>query len=268
MILADLLEHGSLYALTGAFAGLMSGILGIGGGMIVVPALVYIFHQTNLIPSDIEMHVAAGSSLAIMIFTAMASVRAHHRQSEILWHIYNLLWPGIIAGTICGGILADLLPTHLLKILFGIFLLIISFKMLSNINVSHPHHFPGLWINRVVSYLIGLKSGLLGIGGGALILPYLSYCGVDIKKIPAISALCTLTVAMIGTITFVITGSNESGLPEYCTGYVYWPAVVWVAIPSVIFAPFGAHLTYTLPVKHLKYGFIAILFVVAIDLLF
>ncbi|KTC64834.1 permease [Legionella adelaidensis] len=268
MIITNLLEHGSMYALTGAFAGFMAGILGIGGGMIVVPALVYIFHQTHVIPNFAEMHVAAGSSLAIMIFTAQASVRAHQRQGEVLWGIYHQVWPGIIVGTIAGAIVADLLPTHWLKILFGIFLLIIGFKMLVNIHVTHPQRFPGTWINRLISFLIGLKSGLLGIGGGALILPYLTYCGVDPKKIPAVSALCTLTVAMIGTITFAITGSDEMGLPAYCTGYIYWPAVIWVAIPSVLFAPIGAQLTYSLPVKQLKYGFTAILFIAGLDMMF
>ena len=268
MIIASLVEHGVVYALTGAFAGLIAGVLGIGGGMIVVPALLYIFNQTHAIPASMSMHVAAGSSLAIMIFTAQSSARAHHRQGEILWNIYSLLWPGIIVGTITGAIVADILPTHWLKILFGIFLIVIAINMLTNIHVTHPHRFPGNLINRLISFIIGFKSGLLGIGGGALIIPYLSYCGVETQKIPAISALCTLTVAMIGTIVFMITGSNEVGLPSYCTGYIYWPAVIWVAIPSVLFAPIGAHLTYTLPVKQLRYGFTAVLLIAGIDLLF
>lgn len=267
-ILTALMDNGAIFALTGAFAGFMAGVLGIGGGMIVVPALAFIFHHSQIIPDALEMHVAAGSSLAIMIFTAQASVRAHRKTGEILWPIYHRLWPGILFGTISGAIIADLLPTDWLKIIFGIFLLIIAFKMLANIHVDHPHHVPSIWVDRLISYLIGFKSGLLGIGGGALIVPYLNYCGVNTYKIPAVSSLCTLTVAMIGTIAFIVTGSNEVGLPEFCSGYVYWPAVIWVAIPSMLFAPIGAQITYALPVQQLKYGFTAILFIAALDLIF
>lgn len=268
MILTSIIENGAVYAMTGAFAGFMAGVLGIGGGMIVVPALVYIFHHSQITPASMEMHLAAGSSLAIMIFTAQASVRSHHHQGGILWHIYKPLWPGLIIGTICGAIIAACLPTHWLKILFGLFLLAIAIKMAANIHTTHPHRFPSKWINRAVSFLIGLKSGILGIGGGAVIIPYLNYCGIDVKKIPALSSLCTLTVATVGTLAFIITGSHQAGLPFYSTGYVYWTAVVWVAIPSVLFAPIGARLTYILPVQQLKYGFTAILLIAAIDLLF
>ncbi|WP_133130164.1 sulfite exporter TauE/SafE family protein [Legionella yabuuchiae] len=267
MILSSLVEHGTAYALTGAFTGFMSGILGIGGGMIVVPALLYIFHYTHVVPAEVEMHVASGTSLAIMIFTAMSTIRAHHRQGEILWGIYHRLWPGIILGTIVGALLADQLSTNVLKMIFGIFLLFVGFKMLADVHVERPQRMPSNKITGIVSSLIGLLSGLLGVGGGTLVIPYLNFCGINTRKIPAISALCTLAVSMIGTIVFIITGSNEPGLPSFSTGYVYWPAVIWVAIPSILFAPIGAHLTYTLPVQQLKYGLVAILLMAGLDLL-
>jgi uncharacterized membrane protein YfcA len=267
MIFVSAMEHGTIYAMTGAFAGLLAGALGIGGGMIVVPALLYIFHNTQIIPAEIEMHVAAGSSLAIMIFTSQASVRAHYQQGEILWPLYHRLWPGIIIGVIAGAIIADVLSTQWLKIIFGIFLLIVGLYMLLNFQITKAQRTPKSWVNAIVSCLIGFKSGLLGIGGGALIIPYLTYCGVEVRKIPSLSSLCTLTVAIVGTIACSITGSNEPGLPQFCTGYVYWPAVIWVAIPSVLFAPVGAHITYALPVQQLKYGFTVILLMTGVDLL-
>lgn len=267
MIISSLVDHGTAYALTGAFTGLMAGSLGIGGGLIVVPALVYIFHYAGVIDPSIEMHVAAGSSLAIMVFTAMASVRAHQKQGEILWSVYHRLWPGIILGTILGALLADQFSTSVLKAIFGLFLLSVAIKMLANVDIDHPHRMPKNWISSTVSVIVGLFSGLLGIGGGTLIIPYLSYGGVPTRKIPAVSALCTLTVSMIGAVLFMITGSDEANLPTYNTGYVYWPAVIWVAIPSILFAPVGAHLTYVLPEKQLKYGLIVILMLAAIDML-
>ena len=267
MIFLSAMEHGTLFALTGAFAGLIAGILGIGGGMIVVPCLLYIFHLIQAIPTPIEMHMAAGTSLAIMIFTSQASIRAHYRQGDILWSTFMPLWPGIVLGAISGAVLADFVSSTALKIIFGIVLLLIGLNMLVNVKITYAKRFPAPWINRLFSYFMGLKSGFLGIGGGAVIIPYLNYCGVDTHKIPAVSSLCTFTVAVVGTITCMITGSNEPGLPPFATGYVYWPAVIWVAIPSMLFAPVGAQVSYALPIQQLKYGFTAILLIAAIDLL-
>lgn len=267
MIISSLVEHGTAFALIGAFTGFMSGILGIGGGMIVVPALAYMFHYSDKIPPDYQMHVAAGCSLAIMIFTAMSTIRAHQKKGELLWSLYHLLWPGIILGTIIGALLADLLPTEVLKIIFGGFLIIISIKMLSDVHVEHLERMPGKKVTAAISSFIGMLSGMLGVGGGTLIIPFLNMCGVETRKIPGISALCTLTVAMVGSVLFMITGANASGMPSFSTGYIYWPAVLWVAIPSVLFAPVGAHMTYAVPVKQLKYGMVAILMIAGIDML-
>ena len=267
MIFLAVMGHGTIFALTGAFAGLIAGVVGIGGGIIVVPALYYAFHQMQEIPLIYEMHMASGTSLAIMIFTSQASIRAHRRQGAIQWPIFYRLWPGIVTGTILGAIFAGFLPTSILKFIFGIVLLLIAINMLIHVQINYPRRFPRGWVNYVVSLLIGFKSGLLGIGGGTVIIPYLNYCGMDTHRIPGVSSLCTFTVAIIGTIAFIITGSQEAGLPSFCTGYVYWPAVIWVAIPSVLFAPVGAHLTYALPVQQLKYGFTAILLIAAMDLL-
>lgn len=262
-----ILEQALVYGGTGCIVGLIAGVLGIGGGMIIVPALLYIFQHTQQVPETMVMHFAAGTSLTIMIFTAQASVRAHVRRGGVLWSAFYKLRTGIIVGAILGAILADRLPTHWLKIILGIFLLLIALEMIFNPNVPHRDDFPAPWINRLVSTLIGFKSGLLGIGGGALIIPYLTYSGVERRQTVAVSAMCTLVVGIIGAIAFMITGSLEGGMPAYATGYVYWPAVFWVAIPSMLVAPVGARLTYSLPVRHLKYGFIVVLLIAAFQLL-
>tara|TARA_Y100000588_G_C14225886_1_gene913119 strand:+ start:162 stop:968 length:807 start_codon:yes stop_codon:yes gene_type:complete len=267
MIVSSLIEHGTAYALIGAFTGFMSGVLGIGGGMIVVPALVYVFHHNHQVPQHYLMHVAAGCSLAIMIFTAMSSIRAHQKKGELLWSIYNMLWPGILIGTVLGALVADLLPTNVLKVIFGGFLILISIKMLFDVHVERIKKLPGNKVTLAISSFVGLLSGMLGVGGGTLIIPFLNMCGVETRKIPGVSALCTLTVAMVGSILFMITGADVSNMPSFSTGYIYWPAVLWVSIPSVLFAPIGAQMTYTLPVNQLKYGMIAILMIAGIDML-
>lgn len=266
-MMMELVQNGAVYALTGAFAGLMAGLLGIGGGMVVVPALAFIFQHHHLVPETMTMHFAAGTSLMVMVVTSQSAVRAHYRLGEILWPIFNRLWPGLVVGTILGALIADQIPSYGLRIIFGLFLLYVSYKMFMGRHRIHSRQFPKPWINNLVSCVIGFKSGLLGIGGGALTVPYLTYCGINIRKITPISSLCTMTVAIIGSFAFMITGSNEIGIPAYASGYVYWPAAIWVAIPSAMFAPIGARLTYSLPVNKLKNGFIVFLLLTAIDML-
>ncbi|EHL29228.1 sulfite exporter TauE/SafE family protein [Legionella drancourtii] len=268
MITAALILHGMIYAFIGAFAGLMAGILGIGGGLVVVPGLLFVFQKTQIIPMAIAMHVAAGTSLAVMIITSQASLRAHYQLGDIRWSVYNRLWPGIIIGTISGAIAAQWVPTYWLQIIFAFFLLGVALKMLMDAKITHSEKSPKPWINHLVSFFIGFKSGLLGIGGGLLIIPYLIYCGVEIRKIAAVSSLCTLTVALIGSMVFMVTGYHETVAIPYTTGYVYWPAVLLVATFSSVTAPIGAKLNYIVPVQQLKYGFIVILVLTALKMLF
>lgn len=255
-----------LYILAGALTGLMSGILGIGGGIIVVPALLFIFDINGIVSADLAMHMAAGTSLAVILFTSFASVQAHNKIEPLLWGVYRNLWPGIVLGTISGAILASMLSTKVLRIMFALFLLFIAYKMIMSAKRDGEGQFPSTWINRLVSFLIGLKSGLLGVGGGVLIIPYLTYCGVDPRRIAGVSSLCTMTIASIGTLTFMVL-SQSMVRPDYSTGYVYWPAVFWVAIFSMIAAPFGAKLSYVIPVKGLRYLFVCVLLITVLGLL-
>lgn len=268
MTFAELVLHGSIYAFIGIFAGLMAGTLGIGGGIIVVPGLVLLFQLNQVIPEALLMQVAAGTSLATMIFTSVAALRAHHDMGTILWPVFNKLWPGIVLGVIVGALLAQVIPTHWLKLILAVFLLFVAFKMLMDNHAHRKVRFPPDWINRLISFLIGSKSGLLGIGGGSLIVPYLSYCGVDLRKIPPVSNLCTFIVGVLGALSFMLTGYKEMMAIPYATGYIYWPAVLLIAIPSSLIAPFGAKLNYILPVKQLKYAFIVILLLTALKMFF
>lgn len=262
-----LLINGVIYIIIGAFAGIMSGSLGVGGGIIVVPGLVYIFQHSQVIPADVIMHVAAGCSLTVMIFTSYASLKAHNKMDEILLPAFKKLAPGLVLGTVLGSVMASFIPTYLLKIIFGLFLIGVAIKMFLDVQVSHTDKFPGYWFNTLISSGIGSVSGLLGVGGGVIIIPYLTYCGVPVRKIAAVSNLGTFVVGIAGTIMFMITGTFEMPKISYSLGYIYWPAVLGVAIPSSLIAPYGAKLNYILPVKYLKYGFIVILFITAIHML-
>ncbi|KTD76374.1 sulfite exporter TauE/SafE family protein [Legionella waltersii] len=255
------------YMLIGLFAGVMSGSLGIGGGIIVVPGLVTVFQQFNIIPEDSIMHVAAGCSLAAMILSAMASLRAHIKVDDILWAVFKRLWPGILIGTILGSILASFIDTEWLEIIFGLFLICIAIKLFIDVHATHDERFPRTWVNHFICSSIGGLSGLLGVGGGVMIIPYLTYCGVAVRKISAVSSLCVLVVGFIGSTMFMLTGAYEMKHIPYSTGFIYWPAVLGVAIPSSLIAPYGAKLNYILPIKYLRYGFIVVLIVTATHML-
>ncbi|MCX7115238.1 MAG: sulfite exporter TauE/SafE family protein [Gammaproteobacteria bacterium] len=256
-----------LYILAGALTGILSGVLGIGGGIIVVPALLFIFEMEPGIPDAISMHMAAGSSLAVMLFTSFAAVLAHYRLEPILWWVYQRLWLGIVLGTVFGVLMATQLPTGWLRILFAFFLLFIAYKMVMHKEsiVQKEVSFPSDWVGRLVTFFIGVQSGLLGIGGSVLIIPYLTYCGIEPRRIVPVSSLCTLTVAWIGTATFILS-RNEAVTTHYATGYIYWPAVMWVALSSMLFAPLGAKLSYQLPIQLTRYLFVGILLVTSVGL--
>ena len=259
--------HCLTYVFTGTVTGLAAGLFGIGGGLLVVPALLYLFEHMHTIPAPMMMQFAAGTSLAIMIFTAASAVYAHMKKGNILWHTFQRLWPGIVIGTLVGAYCSHLLPTLFLKKILGIMLLVALVNMIYHLKATPLARTINRFVDYGVGLSIGLLSGLIGIGGGVLIIPYLSYCGIDLRKISAVSIACTLLVALIGTGSFMLTGFGESGLPAYTTGYIYWPAVLWITIPSILMAPIGARLTYTLPLQQLKYAFSLLLLLIAIKLL-
>lgn len=269
MILSAVFYNSLIYVGAGIFAGLVSGLMGVGGGMVVVPALAFLFQKNPAIPAEYIMPMAIGTSLAVMVVTAQSTIRFHYKKGNIVWPIYKRLAPGIGLGTVCGALLTDKLPTGILKLLFALFLIFIALKMLFDMHqkILPKHQFPKPYNNQIISFFIGCQSGLLGVGGGALIIPYLNYCGMDLKKITPIAALCTITVAVIGTLAFISIGAFKINLPPHSSGFVYWPAVLGIAIPSSFLAPFGARLTYVLPVRYLKYFFIVLMLATTMELL-
>lgn len=259
----------SLFIGTGAFAGFMSGLLGIGGGVIIVPALLFIFHKIPHISTESIMHLAIGTSLAIVLITAKVAVYAHHRIGQgILWSVFRsmLLYLGL--GTISGCITANHLSTEILESLFALFLFSIATKLFFDRHKPSKSRTVNPPLHRIISFFIGFLSGLFGIGGGILIVPYLAYTGVDLRKIAAISSLSTLTVASVGSLSYIIAGLSHAGLPAYSSGYIFWPAVIATAIPSALTAPLGAKLSYVLPIKHLRYVFILFIIFTALNLVF
>lgn len=256
-----------VYILAGAFAGTLSGLVGIGGGLIVVPTLVTIFEEIGF-PHEMIMQLAAGTSLAVMMVTTSTSLRTHSHLGTDIWSIFKTLLPGIFVGTICGATIADILQSDTIKIIFGIILIVAAFRAFFGQTKPGGHNLPPTWVNVLVGFSIGTLSGLLGIGGGLLLAPFLFHCNVNVRQAVAISAACGLVVSIVGTVSYMITGLNEPNDLEWVTGYIYWPAFLGIAMATPIFARIGAKLSHKMPIDKLRKLFAFFMLIAAAKMLF
>lgn len=254
------------YALLGGVAGVLAGMLGIGGGLIIVPVLLFIFHLQSF-PQEVTMHLAVASSLASIVFTSVSSAWSHHRRGAVLWSHVVPLAPGILFGAAAGAMLADRLSGSLLRALFGVFECLVAVQLAWGRNPAPHRQLPGFPGMSGAGAVIGALSSLFGIGGGTMTVPFLVWCNVNIRNAVATSAACGIPLAVSGTITMIAAGWGHPGLPPGATGYVYWPAAVAIAVTSVLAAPFGARLAHTLPITVLQRIFAAFLLLVGIRLL-
>jgi uncharacterized membrane protein YfcA len=249
------------YLLVGGIAGLLAGLLGIGGGLIIVPSLVWLYLANGVDPS-VAVHLAVGTSLATIIITAISSVRAHHKRGAVRWHLVARLAPGIVSGAWVGAAVADLLPTWWLQRVFAIFVILVGVQMTLGAKTEAHRDLPGLPGMSLAGGLIGMVSAIVGIGGGTMTVPFLNWCSINMREAVATSAACGMPIALAGTLGFIVAGWGEPALPSGSTGYVYWPAFLGIVASSYLFAPLGAKLAHTLPLPALKRVFAVLLFVV------
>lgn len=253
------------YLATGLASGLLAGLFGLGGGVILVPALIWVFGHTGL-ATDWIPHLAVGTSLATIIGTGAASARAHHRRGAVRWDLFRHLAPGIVLGAWLGAALAGLLPELWLKRIFAVFLVYVGMRMLLVRGVPAARALPGRLGLGLTGGAIGALSALVGIGGGTMTVPFLTRSGLDLRRAVATSAACGLPIAVAGAIGFVVIGWGREGLPVGATGFVYWPAVLVVLLASIPAAPLGARLAHGLPLAMLRRLFALLLLAVALRL--
>lgn len=254
------------YLGVGIGAGILAGLFGVGGGLIIVPVLVFLF-QAQGINSQIIVHLAIGTSLATIIMTSLSSVYAHHQRQAVLWHLVSQLTPGIVLGTWLGAKIVNFLPTHTLKTIFGVFELLIAIKVGFDLHANPARQLPKQSVLILIGAIIGFISGIIGIGGGVLTVPFLTWCNIPLRNAIATSAACGLPISVAGSLGFIVTGWGMSLLPPYSIGYIYLPALFGVAAASVITAPFGARLAHTLPTKLLKKLLMLLLIMLGIRML-
>jgi uncharacterized membrane protein YfcA len=249
------------YLLTGAVAGLMAGLLGIGGGLVIVPALALLFGARDMMGAHL-MHVAVGTSLATIVPTSIASLLAHHRRASVLWPVVRTLAPGIILGALAGAALARSVSSSGLALFFGMFELGVALQLWFGVRPAAHRTLPGPAGMNAAGGIIGSLSALLGIGGGTLTTPFLLWNGVDIRHAIGTSAACGLPIAVAGATGFAVSGSNAMAQLDWSTGFVYWPAAGMIVLASVPAAPLGARLAHWLP-RHLLARLFALFLLVA-----
>ena len=235
----------------GMFSGAIAGLLGVGGGLIIVPVLAVVY-ALNGFAGEHVMQLAVGTSLATIAFTSLSSSWAHHRHGAVDWPVMLQLSLGIAAGGWLGGFLATWIGGALLSGLFGLFELGVAAQIAFGRPPAPHRRPPGAGRNAGAGGVIGLVSALLGIGGGTLTVPWLVWHNIDIRRAVATSAACGLPIALVGALGFVLAGWQQPGLPAGATGYVYWPAAGLVSVASVASAPLGARLAHRLPRQRLK----------------
>jgi uncharacterized protein len=254
------------FLLVGAFAGGVAGLLGLGGGTVVVPALALIFYHQG-VPHDVIFHLAVGTSFAIMIVTTGVSAWTRAKQNNVLWPVVRRLLPGMVIGVALGALLASHLSTNVLKICFSAFLLIVALRMFFNIQPKTALDIPANKILFFISTFIGVVSGLLGIGVGSVTVPYLTRHNIEMKFASGVASACTVPLATVGAASFIIIGWHLSAI-NHNIGYVDWLAFLLVSPTSVITAMLAVKFSARLKTKWLKRIFALFLLVVAAGLIF
>jgi hypothetical protein len=253
------------YLLIGAIAGLMAGLLGVGGGIVVVPALAWLFAQHGF-ASEALMHYAVGTSLAVIIPTSLSSLLAHQRLGSVNWPVARLMIPGILLGALVGAWLAKQVSSTHLSQFFGVFMLLIAVKFIIGVNARHGRALPGAPGLGIAGCVIGLLSALLGIGGGSLTVPFLLWGRENIRIAIGTAATLGFPLAIAGAAGFIVSGMASPDQPGLNSGFVYWPAVAGIVLASVPLAPSGAWLAHYLPQKTLQRVFSLLLAVIGLKM--
>ena len=234
--------------------------------MVIVPALLFVFHLLDLTP-QYHQHLALGTSLATILFTAISSTKAHHEQGSVRWSLVKSIAPGIMLGTFLGAQLAGRVSTPALKWFFVCFAYLIAAQMLFNLRPPASRTLPGPLGNTAVGSVIGLFSSWVGIGGGSLSVPFMTLCNVPVREAIGTSAAIGFPIALSGALGYVVSGWGRD-LPTGAFGFVYLPALLGIVLASFPMARTGAAMTQRLPVTILKRIFATLLIIMASKMLY
>jgi uncharacterized membrane protein YfcA len=254
------------YLAIGLAVGFLAGLLGIGGGMVMVPMLVFVFTAKGF-PVEHMMHLALATALATIAFTSLSSVRAHHRHGGVDWAVARTMAPGIVVGSLAAALIAGFIPTRPLGVFFAGFMFYAAAQMFVEIKPRPGRQLPGKGGLFAAGAGIGAISSVLAAGGAFLSIPFLAWCNLPLKRAIGTAAANGFPIAVAGTIGYVAQGLRAPDLPQWSLGYVYLPALLLIVAASMPMAPLGARLAHRMPVKRLRVAFALMLFALGLRML-
>lgn len=254
-------------ALTGIVSGVFAGLLGIGGGAIIVPALAFALELLG-IGGDVAQHVAVGTSLAIIIPTGLSSALAHRRRDAVDVRVLKLWAPVIVVATLAGGLMAGWYSGNALRIIFGVMAMFIAANIVLPFQQQLIGHLSASALtHRIFAAVVGYLSALMGVGGGSLSVPTIAALGATMHQAVGTGAAIGVFIAIAGTVGFIISGWNASGLPLFSVGYINLPALLLIGVLAALTAPIGAALAHRLDQKTLKRVFAVFLLLVGLNMI-
>jgi uncharacterized protein len=253
------------YLAAGAFVGFLAGLLGIGGGMTLVPILAALFAAQALAP-DHSVHLALGTGMASMVFTSFVSVRAHHALGSIDWSLVRRFVPGMLAGAFAASFATSWFSERTLAMCYAVVVGLGAVQMLRRAPPGPARGLPPFWVSTLVMAAIGAICGLMSAGGAFLTVPFMVWCGVSMRSAIGTGAALGWPLAVVGTIGYVLAGLRVEALPAYSLGFVLLPALVALVVASMLFAPLGARCMHRLPVQTLKRVFALLLIALGVKM--
>ena len=250
------------YAAAGAVVGFLAGLLGIGGGMTLVPVLAALYVAQSL-SAEHTVHMALATAMASIVFTSSASVREHHRHGAVDWTIVRRMVPGMLLGALVSTLATGWIAQRTLALSFAVIVYAGAVQIWIGRKPSAHAAMPGAPAVFGVGTVIGAISGLVSAGGTFLTVPFMLYCGVRMHTAIGTGAAIGIPVALVGTLGYILTGWSTGGLPSWTIGFVYLPALAFLVLGSVVTAPMGARAAHKLPVATLRRVFACLLFVLA-----
>ena len=256
-----------LCLLVGAVAGFFAGLFGIGGGLMIVPVLVYLLPMVG-VPEPLLMSTALGTSFATIVITGFSSAQRHHKLGNVVWSAVKILAPSIMVSVFICGFFIGKLDRDISSKLFACLVVYLAVKMVLSIRPKTNKTVKLLTTQSSIigGILIGMASSAAGIGGGGFIVPFLNSRGIDMKKAIGSSAFCGMLLGTSGMFSFMLSGWGNAAMPEYSLGYIYFPAVLCITATSFFTSKLGATATSKLPVPTLKKGFALLLITIAVDM--
>jgi uncharacterized membrane protein YfcA len=265
--LNDLLVHFFvlIYPLIGLLSGFLAGLLGIGGGLIIVPALLLIFPYQG-VAAAVVTHTAIATSLATVVVTSLIATYSHHRHGAVDWPIFRRMTPGLFGGALVGALVTSHLPGETLRVLFGLFALMAALQMGLQLQPASQGRLPAAPWMAVAGAVIGILSALVGVGGGTITVPFLRWSNVIMQRAVATSSACGFPIAAGACLGFTLTDGIAGGT-AVVNNAIYWPAALWIAAASLVAVPVGARFTHRISISSLSRIFAVTLAIIGLRLI-